>query len=746
MGRTTRQYHLIQQCLLAVLWSLLCAHSLTAAPLSPGIKAMHVEFTPVSERVLPNNDRFRELDNATLFFEPDLSDAYWIRMSLPNNRKFEPGYILSIRPASIHNVDMYIPALQGNEPIKSINRFKIDTTPKFSNRTKVFEIPDNYKVGQDILFYVHSRNDEQLKIDYWTHDQYLVIDRKQSIILSAMLASLFILVIVNLIFYAAIRDRDLLSYVVYLGAILLFTMMASGKLYEFESGRLLAGSYNSTLLLFTLTCITLTIFIQRFLKLKTYTPVFYIVTNICLLVYVGVALFSLVFWPAPPAAFNVVNYAILMTFPLGLYAALKAWYLGHKQAAYFLLAFTPLIFTVVIRLMVILDFIPDLEIANYGFYVAVVFQGIVLTIGLSDQMLRLRNERDVAQRESDFAAQSLQEQQDFSNFLARVSAEVRANPGSNHDEMIVQVFFDRIQRLFQVKQGAVVFQVDADIKVYANHKRNQSAFEEYVNDHIEDVSKICHGTEINELTLFSHPFFPVQTKMLILPVHMRGHEWSGMLLNIEVTSKITSDEFESLHRYATELVRTLVNAHKLKQYSIKAETDDLTQVMNRGAILNQLNNEIDNAMVSHLPLSIAFVDIDHFKEINDSLGHEAGDTCLSYLSYQMKRYMPKDCHVGRLGGDEFLFVCPNYTPQQVRSIMISLSGSLDTLIIEDDECQFTLSIGIAQYEYPTLDFKSLLRRADSALYQSKNNGRDCITIDDPTVMTPFAYQPGANSL
>jgi diguanylate cyclase (GGDEF)-like protein len=144
--------------------------------------------------------------------------------------------------------------------------------------------------------------------------------------------------------------------------------------------------------------------------------------------------------------------------------------------------------------------------------------------------------------------------------------------------------------------------------------------------------------------------------------------------------------------------------------------------------LDVVKKEISNALISALPLSIAFVDIDHFKEINDSYGHEAGDTCLSYLALQCRRYLPKGCYIGRMGGDEFLFVFPNYFPDQVKQSLDATVASIETLIIDDQECTFTLSIGIAQFKPNEMDLKGLLREADETLYLAKENGRNQITI------------------
>ena len=731
MGTTIRHFlEIYHQLIIALIicCSLFYSNAYFAAAVNPNLKIFHVEHNENLAREIPDTDRFKILDHDLLSFSADLTDAYWIKPALLNGQLIEPGHLFSLRPINLHTVEMYIPSLQGSIPIKKVSRFDVDTTPKFSHRATIFEIPDNFISGEEVYFYLHSRSDNEVNFQYWEHDEYLIVDRKYSGIYSAMFASLFVLVLINFIFYTAIRDTNYLAYVCYLSAFLLFLMMTTGKLYEFASGEWLAGSYNTTFLIYGLACLTLTIFIQRFLNIKKYTPVFYKITVLYLVTYVVLMIMALIISPIPYISFSIANYMALFALPFIIYAAIKAWMAGHKQAKFFLVAFAPLIVMILLRVLSILNFIPTLNFALTGFQLAVVFQAIVLTIGLADQMLELRRERDEAQKLSSAAASTLQIQHEFTDFLAKVSEDIRAEPSGNHDKYIVSSFFERLKSIYSIEKGSVIYQVDSDLIILSDNTVNQAGYEDYIHDHITEVSRVCRGNELVELPTFNHPFFSRFTKMLVIPVHMRGHEWSGMLLNIELTRKLDLEQYEALHHYGTELVRTLVNAHKLKHYSIKAETDDLTQVMNRGAILDQLDKEIKSFNISQLPLSVAFVDIDHFKEINDTLGHEAGDTCLAYLALQIRRYLPDTAHVGRMGGDEFLFIFPNHLPEQVKGILTALSSSLETLIIEDSECSFTLSIGIAQFDNTSMDSKALLRKADETLYLSKENGRARITI------------------
>ncbi len=712
--------------LLAVLCCLILNQNAFAEALNPTIQVVHVG--KYQELAIPTDNRFQSLEDQHLIFKSDLSNSYWLKPTLTNGREFMPGDLFTITPSSLDIIEMYIPEISAKAPIHTSRRFDINTQAKFSRRSHVFEIPDNYQAGQSILFYVSARSSSSFTMEYWEHDQFLVQDIKYNSIYSAVYASLFVLILINFIFYLAIGDKSYLSYVFYLSSFLLFILMTTGKIYEFSFSKYIAASYNASTALFSLTCFSFVLFVLGFLKLKEFTPKFYRLSQALLVLLLGIFILALVMKPVPYFSFTILNIITLVCMPIYLIAGIYIWSKNHRPAKYFVLAFLPLFIFIALRILAILDILPNWKFAISGFQIAVVLQALILSLGLADRILSIRQQRDDAEDHSKNVSNLIKIDKDFSNFLSAVGADIRANPTGNHEFIIINKFFERLETLFNVNNGAIIYQIDSELNILSNTSVNQTGFESYVHDHILEISRICHTTSVDELTIYKHPFFSRFSKMLILPVHMRGHEWSCMILNIELTRQFSSLQLDTLQKYSTELIRTLVNAEKLKDISIRAETDHLTQVLNRGAILDVLQKEMTNALTSSLPLSIAFLDIDHFKLINDTYGHEAGDTCLAYLALQARRFLPEGAYVGRMGGDEFLFIYPNYLPDQAKDSLDATVSSIDVLIIEDQECSFTLSIGIAQYRPNEMDIKSLLRQADETLYLAKENGRNQITI------------------
>jgi diguanylate cyclase (GGDEF)-like protein len=147
--------------------------------------------------------------------------------------------------------------------------------------------------------------------------------------------------------------------------------------------------------------------------------------------------------------------------------------------------------------------------------------------------------------------------------------------------------------------------------------------------------------------------------------------------------------------------------------------DALTGLLNRRAILSQLGGTISGARRHGHPLSIALVDLDNFKQINDTHGHATGDEVLIAAVRAMRSRLRAEDALGRLGGEEFLILLPDTQAAAARSVAEKLRAEVATA---PGAVSVTCSVGVATWSGETPDL--LLRRADEALYAAKEAGRD----------------------
>ena len=165
----------------------------------------------------------------------------------------------------------------------------------------------------------------------------------------------------------------------------------------------------------------------------------------------------------------------------------------------------------------------------------------------------------------------------------------------------------------------------------------------------------------------------------------------------------------------------------LKQVEQLATHDELTGVLNRRALVMELERECARAERSGAPLSIALIDLDHFKRINDKYGHAAGDQVLRAFAVTVNTVMRTTDAFGRYGGEEFLIVLAIDAPKLALKVMERIRAAVaatDWNAIADG-LAVTLSAGIASYRKGDT-MEQLLRRADLALYEAKHAGRNIV--------------------
>lgn len=191
---------------------------------------------------------------------------------------------------------------------------------------------------------------------------------------------------------------------------------------------------------------------------------------------------------------------------------------------------------------------------------------------------------------------------------------------------------------------------------------------------------------------------------------------SGIMETIEIGRKELQASQQALRQLEEKLTET---THMLGM-------DALTNTLNRRGLANCLNRETSRAKRHKAKLSVIMVDLDHFKRINDSYGHEAGDQVIIHF-VQLIRYVIRGSdYVARFGGEEFVLILPEADLPHAEMVALRLQTMLakSALIYEGQEINTTFSAGIAEYR-ANEEGAELLRRADTALYAAKAAGRNC---------------------
>lgn len=167
---------------------------------------------------------------------------------------------------------------------------------------------------------------------------------------------------------------------------------------------------------------------------------------------------------------------------------------------------------------------------------------------------------------------------------------------------------------------------------------------------------------------------------------------------------------------------------RLQVYKEYAYTDVLTEIPNRRFYYERLTQEVARARRNGHHLTIALVDLDHFKELNDRSGHKGGDQVLKFFAQFLRANLRQEDVVCRLGGDEFALVLPDTDGGSAKALLERIRQKLDRIELSIDgrmRCELSFSCGLAPYEMGLLT-EDLIEEADHSLFTAKAMGRNRI--------------------
>ncbi|MFS3135810.1 diguanylate cyclase [Gluconacetobacter sacchari] len=221
------------------------------------------------------------------------------------------------------------------------------------------------------------------------------------------------------------------------------------------------------------------------------------------------------------------------------------------------------------------------------------------------------------------------------------------------------------------------------------------------------------------------------------PLHFEGERVGVLCVGDDKPRDFTPEQVESLIDLAAlagqELQVAALSEAQLalaranEELEMKTRIDVLTHLWNRRAILELAAIEMTRA--DHAPVAILMIDIDHFKSINDRLGHPAGDRVLRVVAERLRAGIRPMDAVGRFGGEEFLAILSDIDGVEALNVAerVRRQVARSTIAFDGHRIPVTCSIGLALSARPD-DAESLIRRADQALYRAKRAGRNRVAI------------------
>jgi diguanylate cyclase (GGDEF)-like protein/PAS domain S-box-containing protein len=302
---------------------------------------------------------------------------------------------------------------------------------------------------------------------------------------------------------------------------------------------------------------------------------------------------------------------------------------------------------------------------------------------------------------------------------------------SIHDPFCI---FDREFRIVRVNEGYAALK-----NMSAEELQGRKCYEA-----LDKGASVCEGCVVQRTIVTGEPC--IKDKRQDLPGE--GFCWveiytypifadNGLISHvIEYTRDITG-------RKKTEMERdSLIN-----ELEYLSSTDGLTGLLNRRALLGRLENELDRARRYGAGLSLIVCDVDCFKDINDSYGHLAGDSALRYVARTLMGFLRKSDIAGRYGGDEFMIILPETDSVGALSFAERIRSRLEKEKMEYPNCEsfkLSLSLGVSTFSAGMEKADDLIVPADDALYESKQAGRNVVTMarprEIPGIQPPIPFE------
>jgi diguanylate cyclase (GGDEF)-like protein len=183
--------------------------------------------------------------------------------------------------------------------------------------------------------------------------------------------------------------------------------------------------------------------------------------------------------------------------------------------------------------------------------------------------------------------------------------------------------------------------------------------------------------------------------------------------------------------------------HAKEELARIADTDQLTSLLNRRGLEKAAARVLASAEAAGTPVAMLMCDIDHFKSINDTFGHDFGDQALKTVATVIRETLEKHEVVAcRFGGEEFVLLLPDASTAKARLLAeeLRLALSLRPVEWQGNSSRITMSVGIAAARQPQSDLSRLLSYADGALYRAKNAGRNRVEADQLDVVVSVAQE------
>ncbi|HEV2607820.1 MAG TPA: diguanylate cyclase [Xanthomonadaceae bacterium] len=569
-----------------------------------------------------------------------------------------------------------------------------------------------------------------------TESEMAAHDRNAVMVFTAVYTGLTLLLLIGLGMYIALRDRLYLQYLFYVGALLVFLLADNGHLYELPwIGK---WGYWHTLGLYALANVLAAATVvlargfaglprsetglDRLLRLFPAIP----------FTFVLVCLFNRA-WTVGLIQVMTTTFA-LGAILLAAVATAMAW--RHKRHLAFpmLLMWLLLFVAGCVRALDTYGAVASNDWTQYGYQVVAALTALMLGFALSDRIIEFRLQRDRARLAKDQVDASLRLERERRKFVESLN-ELRTASVGDQEWLAFRRLLEALRQIVPQHSSAVVLNAfhDSDLLLCEPNEARDD-YQSLLSTRGGALKGIWRSQLPMQLRIDS----PASTdgvqqdlaQFAVLPLPLSAPAWGVLLIERRGWQTFERDELVLANEFvqkATQAVEAAANDRALRR---SAEFDALTGAYNRRTVNTRLETYFKNSLARNTPLAVLLVDLDHLKELNDKHGYAAGDSSLRVLAETLSRHCAKKGEYGRYGGDEFVVMLPDMSPEQARSWAeaMRIDATSHDLAFPSGKLRLSVSVGIASRRPEDGTAQELVEHVNKALYEAKRMGRNRVQV------------------
>ncbi len=646
--------------------------------------------------------------------------AFWIKVILSNTTDKAQNMFLEISKPHLGNLQFYryLDGQMINE-VQTGRHYSFDNR-EVKHRNFVFEMNLLPQTEEEIFFRVETESYLQFPVKLYKTQSFLEKEYQSQLVFGTYYGIMLVMFLYNLVLLISLKEKTYLYYILYIFGFSMIQLVWDGLAFQYLWPTMPAWDIKANPFFLICTSIFALQFSRSFLRVKEKSRALDRWITYFMLIMTISAIFTLFI----PAAITTKLAVFIVSIAL-VTCIINIFIVGNYDRTVYLYstAWAMLFLGVILNLLAAYRILPINFITLYSPRIGSIAEVVLLSLALVDRFNRIKQEKIVEEKQ---------------RVLLKTLHDITKTLTSTHDlEELIQYILKNVAELAKFENGLLILkqQDSYTIKDALGYMAKELKGRELTSLEGEKVFwRIVLENKTTTLADLDMRGFGIDKKigtLIGIPIAYHKELLGLMILYSFETRKTNELESKIIYDFAGQVGISIQNLRLFNEIKRMAATDDLTGAWNRKHFASIAEGALQEAQRNNRSLSIIMIDIDWFKQINDSYGHMAGDKVLVELVVCLRSTLNEGGCIGRYGGEEFLVLLRDIGIHEAYKIAESMRRAVERMKVYLDEAStvgFTISMGLSTLKKDTKDIWELIDKADQALYISKENGRNLVNI------------------